>query len=66
MLSILGRENRFCDGVSRRRFLRIGALGLGAGALTLADILRAEARAGTRSHKAVINLVEREVIRELV
>jgi hypothetical protein len=57
MFTILGRPHRFCDGVSRRSFLRIGALGLGAGSLTLADLFRAEARANTRSsHKAVINI----------
>jgi hypothetical protein len=57
MLTIFGQNNRFCDGVSRRSFLRIGALGVGAGALTLADVFRAEARAGTSSrHKAVINI----------
>jgi len=53
MLSILGQSNRFCDGVSRRSFLKIGALGT----LTLADIFRAEARAGTTSRpKSVINI----------
>ena len=57
MLSIFGQKNRLCDGVSRRSFLKIGALGVGAGALTLADIFRAEAKAGTSSHrKAVINV----------
>jgi hypothetical protein len=57
MLTIFGRKDRFCDGVSRRSFLKIGALGLGAGGLTLADLFRAEARAGTSSpHKAVINI----------
>src|SRR5437588_1288651 len=57
MLSILGQKNRLCDGVSRRSFLKIGALGVGAGALTLADIFRAEAKAGTSSQrKAVINI----------
>jgi hypothetical protein len=58
MLTIFGRKNRFCDGVSRRSFLRIGALGVGAGALTLADVFRAEARArtGGSRHKAVINI----------
>src|SRR5207248_10545088 len=51
------QKNRFCDGISRRSFLRIGALGLGAGSLTLTDLLRTEARAGTGSqHKAVINI----------
>src|SRR5947209_2979382 len=57
MLTIFGQKNRFCDGVSRRSFLKIGALGIGAGGLTLADIFRAEARTGTpTSHKAVINI----------
>ena len=52
-----GREFRYGDGVSRRGFLKIGALGVGAGALTLADILRAEAHAPSSSrHKAVINI----------
>lgn len=49
-----GRHRR-CDGVSRRSVLRAGALGLGAGSLGLADLLRAEAASGRgRSHKAVI------------
>src|SRR5215472_4843360 len=40
MLTISGRSQRFCDGLSRRNFLQIGALGAG---LTLADLLRARA-----------------------
>ncbi len=44
MLTILGQSTRYCDGISRRSFFRIGALGVGAGALTLADVYRAEAR----------------------
>ena len=58
MLTLLGPKARFCDGVSRRAFLRVGALGVGAGALTLADLFRAEARAGVTGtrHKAVINI----------
>jgi hypothetical protein len=58
MLTIFGQKQRFCDGVSRRDFLQIGALTFGAASLTLTDILRAEARAGTSSnhHKAVINI----------
>src|ERR1700733_6953822 len=58
MLTIFGQKTRYCDGVSRRGFLTIGALGLGAAALNLTDIFRAEARAGTTSnqHKAVINI----------
>ncbi len=53
MLTIHGQSSRFCDGVSRRSFLRIGALGMGG--LALPQILRAEAQSGVRkSHKAVI------------
>ena len=54
MLTIYGhRAPRFCDGVSRRNFLKIGALGLGG--LALPEILRAESAAGVRrSHKAII------------
>jgi hypothetical protein len=53
MLTIYGRKSRFCDGISRRNFLKIGALGLGG--LTLPQLLQAEANSGIRrSHKAVI------------
>jgi hypothetical protein len=58
-LTLLGnRHRRQCDGVSRRDVLKVGALGVGAGAcggLSLVDLLRAEERAGIRgSQKAVI------------
>src|SRR5262252_3075819 len=57
MLTIYGSAQRYCDGLSRRSFLRIGALGLGAGALTLADLHRLDAAGGTTSrHKSVINI----------
>jgi hypothetical protein len=57
MLTILGQNGRYCDGVSRRNFLKIGVLGIGASGLTLADLYRAEARAGNASsHKSVINI----------
>ncbi len=54
MLTIHDRgSSRFCDGVSRRNFLSIGALGLGG--LALPQLLKAEAQSGVkRSHKAVI------------
>ena len=53
MLTIHGQSARFCDGVSRRSFLKIGALGLGG--LALPQLLQAEAKSGLRqSHKAVI------------
>jgi hypothetical protein len=48
-----GPRSRFCDGMTRRDFLRVGGLALGG--LSLADVLALEARAGVRSsHKAVI------------
>jgi hypothetical protein len=57
MLTIFGKGNRYCDGISRRSFLKIGALGVGLGGLTLADVFRAEAGSGSgSSHKAVINI----------
>ncbi|HEY5311092.1 MAG TPA: DUF1501 domain-containing protein [Pirellulales bacterium] len=61
MLTIVGQRpdgsQRFCDGLSRRMFLRVGALGLGAGALTLADVLRAESITGKKQpQKAIINV----------
>jgi len=53
VLTIRGEKQRFCDGISRREFLKIGGLALGGFGLT--DILAAEAQAGIRSsHKAII------------
>ncbi len=53
MLTILGQKSRFCDGVSRRNFLKIGTLGMAG--LTLPQLYRAEASTGTKlGHKAVI------------
>ncbi len=55
MLSLGGRTTRggFCDGLSRRNFLRIGALGTAG--LTLPGLLRAESDRGIgRSNKSVI------------
>src|ERR1700681_2941870 len=53
MLTIFGRPAQFCDGLSRRNFLKIGALGLGG--LALPGLLQVEAAAGIRkSHKAII------------
>lgn len=55
MLTIRSNSNGkgFCDGVSRRNFLKIGALGMGG--LALPQLLRAEAQSGIRNgHKAVI------------
>ncbi|WZP00064.1 DUF1501 domain-containing protein [Isosphaeraceae bacterium EP7] len=57
MLTIAGKtRSGFCDGVTRRDFLRLG--GLAMGGLSLPQILRQEALAGVSSkgssHKAVI------------
>jgi len=58
MLTILGNnEERFCDGMSRRNFLRIGGLGLGG--LSLPGLLNAENQSSGGKgkglgHKAVI------------
>ncbi len=54
MLTIRSHStSRFCDGVSRRSFLKIGGLALGG--LALPQLLEAEALAGIgKSHKAVI------------
>lgn len=53
MIKIHGPGGLYCDGISRRSFLRIGGLSLGG--LSLPEILQAEAMAGTaNSSKAVI------------
>lgn len=58
MLSIYGRSQRFCDGVSRRSFLKIGGLAMGAtGGVGLPALLQAQAQGGAKqSNKAVINV----------
>jgi hypothetical protein len=54
MLTFFGRRRRYCDGISRRDFLRVGALSVGG--LTMADMLRlnAQAAAGPTPGKSVI------------
>jgi hypothetical protein len=47
MLSIQGPGTKLCDGITRREWLRVG--GLAFGGLTLADVLRLRASAGTRA-----------------
>jgi hypothetical protein len=42
MITFLGKRQKFCDGINRRNFLRIGAFGAG---LSLADMLRLQASA---------------------
>lgn len=58
MLTLFGQPTRFCDGLSRRNFLKIGGFAFGSAAsLSLADILRAEQSTTGRSRqKAVINI----------
>jgi hypothetical protein len=62
MLTIHGPRQRFCDGVSRRSFLKIGGFAMGAvGGLTLPEILRAEDRSrqlggGKSRGKSLINV----------
>src|SRR5713101_1038266 len=58
MLTVFGPASCYCDGVSRRGFLKIGALAIGATSFTLADLYRAEAQNqnAPTSHKAVINV----------
>jgi len=52
MINLPGTSYQLCDGVKRRDFLRLGALGMGG--LALPDLLRAEAASGNRSNKSVI------------
>lgn len=56
MLTLWGAKRPFCDGITRRNFLKIGAFGAG---LTLTDMLRLRAQAGgaarrTSADKAAI------------
>ena len=57
MLRFLGSPHAFCDGISRRNFIQIGAFGAG---FTLADMLRAKTasaaakKQASRSQKAAI------------
>src|SRR5438270_12952574 len=53
MFSVVGPSSHYCDGVSRRSFLRIG--GLAMGGLSLPQLLQAEAKSRSpQRHKSVI------------
>ncbi len=52
MLNLISSRSQLCDGLSRRSFLQVGALG--ATGLTLSSLMKAEAASGRRSHKSVI------------
>jgi hypothetical protein len=54
MLDIFGGRYGTCDGVSRRNFLRVGALGIAG--LSLADMLRIRALGATAKDTAVIQI----------
>ncbi len=56
MLTIPDSPTRYCDGIDRRGFLRIGGLGLGGA--SLADILRAEQhQAQSQPNKSIIMIL---------
>jgi len=55
MLTLWGSKQRFCDGQSRRDFLRVGALGLGG--LTLPDLLRLQARGSAKSDSTALIMI---------
>ena len=55
MLTFLGSSHRLCDGLSRRDFMQVGALGLGG--LTLADVLRARANGAVQSSPRSVIMV---------
>ncbi|QDV22023.1 DUF1501 domain-containing protein [Aureliella helgolandensis] len=65
MLTLYGKPDRLCGGLSRRSFLTIGGLTFGGSGLGLSSILRAESQQAAGSapssttglgHKAVINV----------
>ncbi|MCA9012091.1 MAG: DUF1501 domain-containing protein, partial [Planctomycetaceae bacterium] len=60
MLTLFGQPAKYCDGVSRRSFMKIGGLSMGAiGGVNLASMLRAEATHGNGnagSQKSIINI----------
>jgi hypothetical protein len=51
MFTIWGERQRFCDGISRRNFLQVGAFGAG---LSLAGLLKAQAAAGVSKKSAIM------------
>src|SRR6266852_2276383 len=55
MLSIFGSNHRLCDSLSRRDFLKVGALGVGG--LTFADVLRAQAHGSAPTPRKSIIMV---------
>ncbi|MCA9060121.1 MAG: DUF1501 domain-containing protein [Planctomycetaceae bacterium] len=59
MLTILGKPARYCDGIARRSFLKVGGLAMGAaGGMSLPTLMRAQAASPgpKKSNKAIINI----------
>ena len=56
MLTLLGDKHSYCDGVSRRSFLKIGSLSVGAAGLpvTLPQLLAKQAATPGKIQKSVI------------
>jgi hypothetical protein len=55
MLTLSGSRHRYCDGLSRRSLLQVGGLALGG--LSLPQLFRAEAQAGSGGDKRSIIMV---------
>src|SRR6516162_6115808 len=55
MLEFIGRADRSCDGISRRRFLKVGALAIGG--LTLPHLLRARAEQPSLANRKSVILI---------
>jgi len=62
MLEIQGPASRYCDGITRRGFLKVGTFAFGATAFTMSDVFRAEAaqaasaQGRSSAQKSVINI----------
>jgi len=52
MLTFLGHGKRFCDGLTRRSFLRVGSLAMGG--LSLPHLLCAEQQSGTSTRSVIM------------
>src|SRR5262245_48409125 len=52
MLRMLGNQRRFCDGVTRREAMTVGALSVLGGAFNLPSLLALEERRGASNGKA--------------
>ncbi len=53
MLQLGSEQFRLCNGITRRGFLQVGALGMGG--LSLSQLLQLEAQAGIRGSNKAIN-----------